>query len=224
MSVRLSSKISLTGRRDVPDDAVTLLPRSESDALGESVAARLRRLRQERGLSQRQLASAGASYAYISRIESGERTPSVQVIRVLARKLGVTPEYLETGIWIAPLEALELRLSDAELRLRLGDHSAEARNALQAVLTEARRAGDDELVVRAQVGVGLASLAAGNQGEAARHLSAAVASPLTSPAAHTNVYISLSKALRFMGRAAEAASMRRSSRSASLRGGDISSM
>jgi transcriptional regulator with XRE-family HTH domain len=186
---------------------VALLSGSASEAWGESIAARVRRLRLERALSQRELASPGASYAYISRIESGERTPSVRVLRLLARKLGVTPEYLETGLEIAPLEALELRLSDAELRLRLGDHSVDTRHALQAVLEEARRAGDDELVVRAKIAVGLASLAAGNQREAIRYLGAAVASPLTSPAAHTNVYISLSKALRFMGRAGEAASM-----------------
>ena len=107
---------------------------SRSDDSAESVGARLRRLRLERGLSQRQLASRGISYAYVSRIESGQRIPSVRAIRLLARRLGVTPEYLETGVDIAPVEALELRLSDAELRLRLGDHSADARHALQAVL------------------------------------------------------------------------------------------
>ena len=54
----------------------------------------MRRLRLERGLSQRQLASRGVTYAYISRIESGQRIPSVRAIRLLARRLGVTPEYL----------------------------------------------------------------------------------------------------------------------------------
>jgi transcriptional regulator with XRE-family HTH domain len=165
----------------------------------------VRRLRLQLGLSQRQLASQGISPAYVSRIESGQRTPSLRAIRLLARKLGVTPQYLETGVEIAPVEALELRLSDAELRLRLGDHSVEAHHALQAVLQEARRAGESELVVRARIALGLSSLAAGNQAEAARYLSAAVASPLTTPQTHTNVYISLSKALRFLGRADEAA-------------------
>lgn len=165
----------------------------------------MRRLRLQLGLSQRQLASQGISPAYVSRIESGQRTPSLRAIRLLARKLGVTPQYLETGVEIAPVEALELRLSDAELRLRLGDHSVEAHHALQAVLQEARRAGESELVVRARIALGLSSLAAGNQAEAARYLSAAVDSPLTTPQTHTNVYISLSKALRFLGRADEAA-------------------
>ena len=182
-----------------------MTPRSDGSA--ESIGARLRRLRLERGLSQRQLASRGVSYAYISRIESGQRTPSVRAIRLLARTLGVTPEYLETGMDIAPVDALELRLTDAELRLRLGDHSADARHALQAVLKEAQRAGESDIAMRAQIALGLSSLAAGNQREAARYLATAVGSPLTSPGTHANVYISLSKALRFLGRAGEAAKM-----------------
>jgi transcriptional regulator with XRE-family HTH domain len=167
----------------------------------------VRRLRLARDLSQRQLACSGVSPAYISRIESGQRMPSVRAIRVLARRLGVTPEYLESGVDIAPGEALELRLTDAELRLRLGDHSIEARHTLLAVLKEAQRAGQVEITTRAQVGLGLASLAAGNQREAAQYLSVAVASPLVSPLMQTNVYVSLSKALRFLGRAEEAVRM-----------------
>ena len=167
----------------------------------------MRRLRLERGLSQRELSSPGVSYAYISRIESGQRVPSLQAIRLLARRLGVTAEYLESGADIAPVEALELRLADAELRLRLGDHSPEARHALQAVFKEAQRAGETEIAVRAQIGLGLSSLAAGNQREAAHYLAAAVGSPLISARTHTNVYVSLSKALRFLGRADEAVEM-----------------
>ena len=58
---------------------------------------RLRRLRVERGLSQRELAVPGVTYAYISRIEAGSRQPSLKALRKLAAKLGVTPLYLETG-------------------------------------------------------------------------------------------------------------------------------
>jgi transcriptional regulator with XRE-family HTH domain len=194
-------------RRTQPDDAGGLIVNSRFDGPSESIGARVRRLRLERGLSQRQLASRGVSYAYISRIESGQRTPSVRAIRLLARRLGVAPEYLESGADIGPVEALELRLTDAELRLRLGDHSAEVRHALQAVLKEAQRAGESEIAVRAQIALGLSSLAAGNEREAAQYLTIAVESPLVSPQTHTNVYVSLSKALRFLGRADEAAKM-----------------
>ena len=63
----------------------------------ESVGERLRRLREARGLKQRDLAEPGISGPYISRIEQGSRRPSLRALRRLAAKLGVTPEYLETG-------------------------------------------------------------------------------------------------------------------------------
>ena len=91
----------------------------EPSAKLETVGERLRRLRLERGLSQRDLSRPGVSYAYISRIEAGARRPSVKALRMLAQKLGVTAEYLETGSQIGAAEARELRLADLELRLRL---------------------------------------------------------------------------------------------------------
>ena len=63
----------------------------------ETFGLRLRRLREERGLSQRDLATERVSYAYISRLEHGTRTASGRAIRELAEKLGVTPLYLEYG-------------------------------------------------------------------------------------------------------------------------------
>jgi len=63
----------------------------------ESIGARIKRLRLERGLSQRALSSPGVSYAYISRIEADARTPSVKALRRIAAKLGVTVEHLEKG-------------------------------------------------------------------------------------------------------------------------------
>lgn len=63
----------------------------------EPIGKRIRRLREEAGLSQRQLSSPGVSYAYISRIEAGARHPSVKALRLIARKLKTTPIYLEFG-------------------------------------------------------------------------------------------------------------------------------
>src|SRR2546425_9103346 len=102
----------------------------------EPIGARLRRLRVERGLSQRELSSPGVSYAYISRIEAGARTPSVKALRMLARKLGVSVEYLETGRETGDAEARELKLADAELELRLGDDTAGAEQKLREILAE----------------------------------------------------------------------------------------
>lgn len=63
----------------------------------ETLGARVRRLRLERGLSQREISAPGATYAYISRIEAGQRGPAYKTIRVIAAKLNVLPEFLETG-------------------------------------------------------------------------------------------------------------------------------
>ena len=38
-----------------------------------------------------------ATYSYISRVEGGDRRPSVHVMRALAAELGVTGHYLEFG-------------------------------------------------------------------------------------------------------------------------------
>ena len=105
----------------------------ELEGQAETIGQRLRRLRHERGLSQRELSSPGVSYAYISRIEAGARRPSVKALRMLAKKLGVSADYLETGSEIRDTDERELRIADAELELRLADEPgrsrAEARGA-----------------------------------------------------------------------------------------------
>lgn len=58
---------------------------------------RLKKIRLEKGMSQRQLEVPGVSYAYISRIEAGTRDPSIKALIKLANKLEVNPFYLLTG-------------------------------------------------------------------------------------------------------------------------------
>src|SRR5256885_13606891 len=115
----------------------------------ESIGVRLRRLRVERGFSQRELSSPGVSYAYISRIEAGARRPSVKALRQLARKLGVSVEYLETGSDLRDVDERELRLADAALELRLVDDPAAARATIQEILDGAVGAGDTGSALRA---------------------------------------------------------------------------
>src|SRR5919197_4346580 len=128
----------------------------------ETVGARLKRLRLERGLSQRELSGPGVSYAYISRIEAGARTPSVKALRMLARKLGVTVEYLETGRDLRDTDERELRIADAELELRLAQDVESAESKLQAILDESTRAGDHGSATRARIALGLAAAHRGN--------------------------------------------------------------
>jgi transcriptional regulator with XRE-family HTH domain len=68
----------------------------------KAVGERIKRLREERRFSQRELSEPGITYAYISRIEAGARRPSEKALRMLASKLGVTPLELETGNPNAP--------------------------------------------------------------------------------------------------------------------------
>jgi transcriptional regulator with XRE-family HTH domain len=63
----------------------------------ENVGERVRKLRMAAGLSQRELAGPGVTYAYVSRIEAGQRRPSERALRSLAERLGTTAQYLESG-------------------------------------------------------------------------------------------------------------------------------
>lgn len=62
-----------------------------------AVGRRLREAREAAGASQRDVQFAGCSAAYISRIERGERIPSLQVLRELGRRLDVTESWLAYG-------------------------------------------------------------------------------------------------------------------------------
>jgi transcriptional regulator with XRE-family HTH domain len=65
----------------------------------ETIAQRIGRLREEAGMTLRQIADGleGVSYSYVFRIEAGDRTPSEKVLRQLAGRLGVSAAYLEDG-------------------------------------------------------------------------------------------------------------------------------
>ena len=62
-----------------------------------TIGERIRQRRLELGLSQRDLAVPGVSYAYVSRIEANSRQPSTKTLRKLAPRLGVSVHWLETG-------------------------------------------------------------------------------------------------------------------------------
>src|SRR5665647_582380 len=126
--------------------------REPTETLGE----RLRRLRKERGLSQQAISGPGLTTAHISRIEAGLRRPSVRAIRALAKKLDVTPEYLETGRQLGPRGDLELRIADAELELRIGTRPEATAEDLHRLISEARVLGDPLTTARAVAALGVA--------------------------------------------------------------------
>jgi tetratricopeptide (TPR) repeat protein len=97
------------------------MPRQKSTHVDSphAVGERLKAARERVGLSQRQLSFPGCSPAYISRIESGDRIPSLQLLRELGRRLGVSEDYLATGSEIqGDRGAL---LVEAEVALRLNE-------------------------------------------------------------------------------------------------------
>lgn len=182
---------------------MTMMPgsvSSETEPLAqESIGQRLRRLRTKRGLSQRELAEPGVSYAYISRIEAGTRQPSVKALRKLARKLGVSAEYLETGSEISEDEQREMRLADAELELRLSKDPAAAEKKLRQLLAEATEAGDRAAATRARIALGAAALEQGQPAEAVALLEEAVEPGDVIPSARPDVYEKLGHAYAALG-------------------------
>ena len=62
------------------------------------VGQRIKKVRLEHGLSQRDLAEGSlVSYAYVSRIEAGARVPSLGALIELADRLETSALYLATG-------------------------------------------------------------------------------------------------------------------------------
>jgi len=97
------------------------LPRQKSTHVDDprAVGQRLKDARNGAGISQRELAFRGCTPAYISRIEAGDRIPSLQLLRELGRRLGVSADYLATGA--QPSIDEESLLVHADVALRMDD-------------------------------------------------------------------------------------------------------
>jgi transcriptional regulator with XRE-family HTH domain len=135
--------------------------------MGSSLGQRLRVLRNERGLSQSDLAGDLVSASYVSLIESGKRLPERDVLEGLARRLGVSTIYLETGV--APEEITEqrLKLQFAEIALANGSNDEAHR-----LFAELAAAGSGEVRLGATWGLARAEEARGELHEAVTHLDA----------------------------------------------------
>jgi len=147
------------------------VPRRKSTHVDDpaAVGRRLREARERAGLSQRQLSFDGCSPAYISRIEAGERIPSLQLLREMGRRLGVSEDWLATGLDRDVL-AEDRTLLDAEIALRFGElDTAEElySQALDAAATTSERA-------RALAGLGQLAFERGEPRPAVQRLEQAV--------------------------------------------------
>ncbi|HYO61528.1 MAG TPA: helix-turn-helix domain-containing protein [Actinomycetota bacterium] len=103
-----------------------------------SVGQRLRKLRLQSGLTQKELADPRYTHAYVSTIEAGRRMPSATALEHFANKLSVDVEELRTGR-PPDLEAkLRLRLQGARRDISAGDLDDVAK-VLTQVLRDAKR-------------------------------------------------------------------------------------
>jgi tetratricopeptide (TPR) repeat protein len=129
------------------------MPRRPSNHVDDPIAVgqRLRQAREAARLTQRELSFEGCTAAYVSRIEAGARVPSLQILHEFGKRLGVTPEYLATGVPAG--QDVSSELLEAELALRLGDENRAAE------LYEAARADADSAGALARVKLGLGRLA-----------------------------------------------------------------
>ncbi len=171
------------------------MPRQKSTHVDSpaAVGERLKLAREKAGLSQRQLSFPGCSPAYISRIESGDRIPSLQLLRELGRRLGVTEDYLATGA--ASRDEGPAVLVEAEVELRLGNLE-EAEQIYVAALE-----GSPNSAVRggALAGLGQVSFRSGKPRESIEYFEAALGTFGDGEPAHPELADSLGRAYAMVG-------------------------
>jgi tetratricopeptide (TPR) repeat protein len=118
------------------------------------LGTRMRRLRLARGMTQKELAAPRYSYAYVSTIESGRRTPSKEAIEHFAARLGVTADELMTGRPADLVPRLELGLLEARVSLSAG-RLDEADRSIRSIANEAKRHHLTQVHARSELGLGL---------------------------------------------------------------------
>jgi tetratricopeptide (TPR) repeat protein len=119
-----------------------------------SLGKRLRRLRTERGLTQKELAEPRYTHAYVSTIEAGRRHPSPAALEHFAAKLGIPSSELLTGTPADLPAQLEMRLQEARVDVSSG-RIDEAEAAFARVEKEASAHKLTRIVAGAHHGAGL---------------------------------------------------------------------
>jgi transcriptional regulator with XRE-family HTH domain len=157
-----------------------------------SLGYRIRATRIRKGLSQAQLALPELSDSYVSLIESGKRTPTPDVVRLLARKLGCSASYLSSGIDEDAQETMRTTLEYAEIALQNGEAN-EARERLAELLADPNLNALPEYSRRARWSYALALEASGALDEAVQEFAALTA--VLSPDYDTDEWIRLNIAM-----------------------------
>src|SRR2546427_5539705 len=100
------------------------------------LAARLKDLRVQAGLTKTALARPRYTVSFVSQIEAGRRSPASEALAFFASQLGVSPEYLSTGIPEGIQDELGYRLEEARGHLREG-HGRDAERVAREVVARA---------------------------------------------------------------------------------------
>lgn len=173
-----------------------------------TLGQRIRLSRVRKGLSQAQLALPELSDSYVSLIESGKRTPTPDVLRLLARKLGCSASYLSSGIDEQTQERMRTTLQYAEIALQNGE-AAEARDRYAELLTDRELPALPELERKVRWGYAHALEASGALEEALREFAtlAEVLSPEYDADEWIRLHIAMSRCHREKGDLGESAAV-----------------
>jgi transcriptional regulator with XRE-family HTH domain len=130
----------------------------------ETLGQRIRRLRQERGMTLAQVAGQDFTRAFLNQVEMGRSMPSTRLLRVIASRLGAPVDYLVDG----SVRVLDLELAVERARLALLQGNAKRALALvEPAMQERMTLGSDARICGAE-----ALLALGRGEEATRLLDA----------------------------------------------------
>lgn len=192
------------------------MPRQKSTHVDspKAVGDRLRSAREAAGLSQRQLSFPGCSPAYISRIESGDRIPSLQLLRELGRRLGVSEDHLATGSQ-SQFER-GAALIEAEVLLRLNDLDAAEDHYTEAL----KEAGTDSVRAGALAGLGHIEFRRGDPRAAIERFESALVLFGTDESRHPDLADNLGRAYAMVGEHESAIGVFERCREAAERRGD----
>ena len=113
------------------------------------LASRLKDLREHAGMTKTALARPRYTVSYVSQIEAGRRKPSPEALSFLAGKLGVTAQYLATGVPEDLEESLKYQLEEARQEIRAG-RPDEAIRITTPVVAQAEQFGLTSILGRAR--------------------------------------------------------------------------
>lgn len=129
------------------------------------MAARFRDLREQAGLTRTALARPRYTVSYVSQIEAGRRKPSPEAMAFFAGQLGVSAEFLATGVPEGLEDSLGYQVEEARRTLKEG-HATDALATVRPVVSQAERYGMSRLHAEALLVQGDALAQSGSLREA----------------------------------------------------------